>query len=217
MRSNSITEHFEKIIKDYMVTSFTGQKLDQTFGDQYWEFTDEGGLMKVLEAICDVAEDAIKDYEERIGNLNEAVQAAIHGGGYAADKFEAIAPPLGEPIPYIEPPAPPQIVDAPPIKKRAPRADKGKSRKKCVACEGSGKNTKGEDCPICKTTPIEATLDGQPPFEIVDAPTPLHEKAVEVLNAHVTQPTSTPPWLAQPAAPAFFPPPPPPPYWNPNA
>ncbi len=220
MRENLITEHFPKIIKDYMVTSFTGQKLDQTFGDQYWEFTDEGGLMKVLEAICDVVEDAIKERDDEI----EQLKSRIERYGETSCDLPVIAEPIAPLSPsaiYLAP-SPPQSEP----KKRAPRADKGKSRKKCVACEGSGKNTKGEDCPICtKTGLIEAVLDGQPPFETPPAPPVIggpippglqkglledHENFKrEVVNQWEEKDAAT-------AAPVFFAPPPPPPYWNPN-
>ncbi len=224
MRTNAITEHFPKIIQDYMVTSFTGQMLDQSFGNQYYEFPDEGGMMKVLEAICDVAEDAIKDYEERIGNLTRVIE--INGKLTSLEaKMDSFEMSSSAPIVVI-PEAPLARLDEYPVKKtRAPRADKGKSRKKCVACEGSGKNSKGEDCPICK----EPSITINPVVVGVENPTvvgvevkvePSFKEVWGVEDAtkeQLTRPSSTPPWLAQPAAPVFFAPPPPPPYWNPNA
>lgn len=222
MRENSITEHFQKIVKDYMVTSFTGQKLDQSFGDQHWEFTDAGGLMQVFEAIADVAEDLIKDYEERLGNLTKVIE--INQKLTACEsKVEAFRDVVvtGQMEVIPEPPVAPEPTPEPKVKKK-----RGPNKKKpCVACGGSGNNSKGGICPICNKTetkpepvvdetnlpppfvtnkPIEIEVTGEPPFV----------KAVFIGT------DNTPPWLApkvEPAAPAFFPPPPPPPFWNPNA
>jgi len=214
MRENSITEHFPKIVKDYMVTSFTGQKLDQSFGDQYWEFTDGGGLMQVFEAIADVAEDLIKDYEERLGNLTKVVEinqkltaceSKVESfGDVVATGQMAVVEPAHIPLPPLQP-LPPPVEPEPKVRKK-----RGPNKKKpCVACEGSGNNSKGEICPICKPTETkpEAPVDETNLPPVLTAP-----------------PANVPPWLAQPAAPVatpaapvFFPPPPPPPFWNPNA
>jgi len=223
MRENSITEHFPKIVRDYMVTSFTGQKLDQSFGDQYWEFPDGGGLMQVFEAIADVAEDLIKDYEERLSkvtyerNVAEISMPAIHicEGVPLPPSFVDppinLNPPLGEPVPFVEGVT---ALEPKVRKKRGPN-----KKKPCVACEGSGNNSKGGICPICKPTETKAE-ESFSKQEIVDA----IAKHGAPENAPVpplpVSPTNLPPWLApkvEPASPAFFPPPPPPPFWNPNA
>lgn len=212
MTNNSITEEFPRIIKDYWVTSFTGQKLDQDFGSSYYDPLSELSLMETLEAIGTLTqtyfeerESMIEDYETQIEELK--LQVGINA------KLESV-----EVIPsMIIPPqtAPIVVVPEPPIVEKKKRGRKPKDKpegKVCVACEGSGNNSKGEVCPICKPVILVS-------FEKSEVTSPVQTVTTPSANVGI-QPSSIPPWLApkvEPAAPAFFAPPPPPPFYNPNA